>query len=270
MALTSNIVAYWKLDNTANDSVASFNGTLQGSPSYVTGKINQGIDLEFNSGQYVNIGADAAFSAAAYTIAGWINIESKNNDRVIFSKNNGTTDGYTFEVLSSGGGGQLNIIHQGVGNFAGSTAVGTATWIFVAVTYSGGTATIYVNGVSDGSGSLSAPTTSTQQQCIGSLSGAGDYFDGIIDEMGYWSRALTAGELLTLYNSGTGLQYPFTQTVSVSETSTETETYTYASTKVITLSETSTETESLTSTSPSTTWNKQAENSSSWSNQTKH
>jgi hypothetical protein len=35
-------------------------------------------------------------------------------------------------------------------------------------------------------------------------------FDGMIDEIGVWSRALTSGEVTQLYNSGAGLQYPFT------------------------------------------------------------
>jgi hypothetical protein len=35
------------------------------------------------------------------------------------------------------------------------------------------------------------------------------YFTGSIDEMGRWSRLLTATERTSLYNSGTGITYPF-------------------------------------------------------------
>jgi len=35
-------------------------------------------------------------------------------------------------------------------------------------------------------------------------------FDGLIDEVGIWSRALNSTEVSELYNSGSGLAYPFT------------------------------------------------------------
>src|SRR6202035_2479657 len=35
------------------------------------------------------------------------------------------------------------------------------------------------------------------------------YFDGDIDEVSIWNRALTSTEVSDLYNSGGGLQYPF-------------------------------------------------------------
>jgi len=35
------------------------------------------------------------------------------------------------------------------------------------------------------------------------------YFDGILDEVGLWSRAITGAEVTTLYNGGAGLTYPF-------------------------------------------------------------
>ncbi len=33
--------------------------------------------------------------------------------------------------------------------------------------------------------------------------------DGIVDEVGLWSRALTIAEVTALYNAGAGLAYPF-------------------------------------------------------------
>jgi hypothetical protein len=39
---------------------------------------------------------------------------------------------------------------------------------------------------------------------------SGGSFNGSIDEVGIWSRALTSSEVTSLYNSGSGRQYPFT------------------------------------------------------------
>ena len=38
--------------------------------------------------------------------------------------------------------------------------------------------------------------------------GGGLYFNGKLDEVGIWSRDLSASEVTELYNAGAGLQYP--------------------------------------------------------------
>jgi hypothetical protein len=42
---------------------------------------------------------------------------------------------------------------------------------------------------------------------IGRAAADGENFDGVIDEIGIWDRALTASEVSTLYNGGVGLGY---------------------------------------------------------------
>ena len=45
---------------------------------------------------------------------------------------------------------------------------------------------------------------------IGSRSsGAWNEFEGEIDELGIWSRVLTADEVTELWNGGAGITYPF-------------------------------------------------------------
>jgi len=39
-------------------------------------------------------------------------------------------------------------------------------------------------------------------------------FPGTIDEVGVWNRVLTSSEVASLYNTGTGFQYPFTATTT--------------------------------------------------------
>jgi len=89
------------------------------------------------------------------------------------------------------------------------------TWYFISATWdTGGTMTLYLNGssvatnTSTGTYSLSM----TPRLTIGTwwdspLSGT---LKGKVDEVGIWSRALSSSEITELYNSGTGLSYPFT------------------------------------------------------------
>jgi hypothetical protein len=83
-------------------------------------------------------------------------------------------------------------------------------------TLSGNTnrAKIYVNGsnvTSSSGGTIQSSTLSYSTYLnTGYLHGSGSFYNGYLDEVGVWSRALTSSEVTQLYNSGLGLQYPFT------------------------------------------------------------
>ncbi len=44
---------------------------------------------------------------------------------------------------------------------------------------------------------------------IGGRGDGAEFLDGSVDEVGIWNRTLTAGERTTLWNSGSGVTYPF-------------------------------------------------------------
>jgi hypothetical protein len=71
---------------------------------------------------------------------------------------------------------------------------------------------IYVNGNQEVGVTLAVTAfpDNTSPFSIGTWPGiGGQNFLGEIDEVGIWSRALTSGEISDLYNSGSGLSYPF-------------------------------------------------------------
>ena len=78
------------------------------------------------------------------------------------------------------------------------------TWFHIAITGTGGqgagtTATYYINGVNKGT-SLNRTPTLTQ---IGSYPTASLNWNGHIDEVAFWSVALTDAEILSIYNATT-------------------------------------------------------------------
>src|SRR5439155_2981652 len=93
----------------------------------------------------------------------------------------------------------------------GTTALALNQWYFVAGVYNAATQTmdVYVNGVLD-DGSLDGAVTSTQQNStynvdIGKRSGlSGFEFNGRIDEVRIYNRALAAGEIQTEMNAPVG------------------------------------------------------------------
>src|ERR1051326_3038319 len=83
-----------------------------------------------------------------------------------------------------------------------TTVVPLNTWTHVAAVYDGNALTIYINGIEDASATIGAVTlkTNTDPVAIG-WAGTTQYFNGGIDEVEIFNRALTAGEIQAIYRS---------------------------------------------------------------------
>jgi hypothetical protein len=108
----------------------------------------------------------------------------------------------------------FSVCSDGVGGSSAqvSWTPSTATWYHISVVYNAaaGTALFYVNGSQQGTTQTGMETSifnGGDALWIGR--GEGKYLDGVMDELGIWSRALTSTEVTSLYNGGSGLQYPF-------------------------------------------------------------
>lgn len=222
MALTDNIVAYYKFDaDNSNDSVGSNNGTdTSMSYSSTAGKINDGASFNGTSSRIdVPSGIYNLFTGtSSWTVNFWINFQETTSSykRAGFISSSTLIKGTYWGRASSG---DSWTVFASRNNGAGDQQVngttnmsGTGTWRMLTIRYDGTNLKVAVNGTNEGSvasnNTMTAPTT-------GAL-GAGDdgaggyiYLQCYQDEVGYWSRALTDGELTTLYNGGAGLQYPF-------------------------------------------------------------
>ena len=97
----------------------------------------------------------------------------------------------------------------------GSYTSPTTTWHSFGITHNGTTSILYKDGVASTNFTTSTDTSiwvndlpSLDNCRIGCMNrngtGNGDFFNGNIDELSYWSRALTASEISTLHNSGSG------------------------------------------------------------------
>ena len=79
----------------------------------------------------------------------------------------------------------------------GNTVLTTGQWYHVAATWDGTTGKIYVNGVLDnspGTAKASPIGTDTRPLYLGGRAGA-DYFDGMIRDVRFYNRPLSATEL---------------------------------------------------------------------------
>lgn len=144
-----------------------------------------------------------------FTISTWVKPNSPSDWVRIFDFGTGT-DSNMFLTPQPGGAGLRFAITTG-GNGAEqqlnySQAMATGAWMHVAVTLSGTTGTLYVNGtaVATNTAMTLKPSSlgSTTQNYIGKSQYAGDaYLNGLVDDFRIYNRALSASEISALAGS---------------------------------------------------------------------
>jgi hypothetical protein len=219
-SLWNDLLAYYTADNTPNDSLGNYNGTLVNGATYGTGIINQGFSFD-GVNDYVDLGNNLDFDGTTpFSISTWVKFDVLGNFEFIFSKRDltgffrgysihkRTTNEIEFQVANSAGGGQNRLA------LYTSTQLTNNTFYHCVVTYDGSRnpngVKIYLDGVSDTLVTRNNTLTDTISNS-GNL-WLGNYynspFNGLLDEVGIWDRVLTPSEVTELYNSGAGKQYP--------------------------------------------------------------
>ena len=214
--LTDGLVAYFKLDNSSlTEELSGVNGTNVGSTN-VSGKILSARDFELSSSQYINYSDNFDLSGNYATFNAWINpgtlgwsfIASKDDDV------NGRAYGFG---LNPSGGISLPIGSCGAGSTAGGMTTGN--WYMVTAVFNDSADLIkyYVDGVNYANYTTTCSLSDVNANFnLGrrEYSGAEDYYDGIIDEVGIWNIILNQTAIDDLYNNGTGFSYPFVVSIA--------------------------------------------------------
>jgi hypothetical protein len=217
---TPGLVGYWTFDgnkmvqNVTDSSSQHNNGNLVGfvstSSAEVLGKRGQA--LSFNGGtQCVTSNSSINFSGS-WTIGGWFNwqnIAGKGNERVF---GGGSSNIPVFWRTVS----QFGLVHGGTVDWLTGWVIPSKQWVYIVVTRSGTTATLYVNGA------LQAQTTSynfspgTSPVSIGcdSTGFPAEYFNGYADDVRIYNKALTAQQVAQLYGADTTLNAAQTKKVT--------------------------------------------------------
>lgn len=219
MELTDNLVAYYKLDESsgnASDSVGNITAS-NSSVTYVSGKINNG--ASFNRSAYLSLGTPSTLNfQGAMTISFWMYTSPTELYTMLIADATSSAANGVYIIYTH----PTRVIGFGWGN--GSTATSRETnndaytintWTHITVTRdSSKNQKIYVNGVE----ASYSQTENTSTPIYGTLQGLAigrkgsssyNYYTGLLDEVGFWSRALSKDEISQLYNSGAGLSYPF-------------------------------------------------------------
>jgi sRNA-binding protein len=189
----------------------------------VPGKIGNAINLTGN-GDYVQLPNNIVNGLTDFTISAWVNPTQNLIWSRVFDFGTGTNN-YMFLTVSAGGGPlRFAITTSGNGNEQQLTAPSTLplnTWSHVAVTLSGTTGTLYVNGtaVATNANMTLHPSSlgSTTQDYIGhSQFSADPTLDATVDDFQIYNRALSSADVATLASgqpgAGNVASYKFDET----------------------------------------------------------
>ena len=222
--LTTDLVSYYKFDGNANDAYGSNHGSVTGATNHLDyGKINQGYDFD-GSNDYIGMGDVFAFERTdSFSFSVWF---YGDDIGCIIDKQDLTNDyrGYDLRISEDG------VVHVWIinswGNWIGvntTESVDSSAWNHIIMTYNGNSLAsgieIYHNNVSLTKNviddTLSGTIVHNTPFQVGNRDSSAEayyLFDGYIDEVAIWDRALSGPEISELYNSGAGYQYPFEET----------------------------------------------------------
>jgi hypothetical protein len=175
----------------------------------VPGEIGNAVKLSGN-GEYVNLPSGIVSGLHDFTISAWVNPSANSAWSRVFDFGTGTSN-YMFLTLSAGGGPIRFAITTGGGEqqINGPGTLPLNTWSHVAVTLSGGTGTLYVNGQPVGTNTnmtlTPADLGATNQNWIGrSQFSADPFLAATVDDFQIYSRALSAAEIAALASGQAG------------------------------------------------------------------
>lgn len=197
------------LDSSGNGN----NGTYNNSPTVTTSVPSTGRNnpyaLSFNgSNQYLNMSNPSSLSLSIFTVSSWFKYGIDNVSyqyQTMISKSTGSNydDNYHINVSKT-----THFVGAIVGNrnpnityFAGNTQVNDGNWHMATLTYNSttGVGILYVDGVAqDSKAGLSAANLNSNAIDVGRYTTYG-YWSGSLDDIRIYNRALSASEVLALY-----------------------------------------------------------------------
>jgi len=238
--VTTGLVGYWTFDGAdlyesgtvaADKSGNSNNGTLSGftaASGAAPGKIGQALNFDGTNDE-VNLDnlTDFDFSQEnAFTISAWVFPDGSNATDNVFSRGDSFSSAddtvYYLSTLNTDGTRWRAAVSDGTNIELVNSDVGTVSvgkWQHLAMVWDGSSLTLYKDRVAlflTTSGTVTAiwdgDHAVDRETSIGAEGRDEDQnWDGKIDEVRVYSRALSAGEIKQLYNQGVGARVAKTQ-----------------------------------------------------------
>jgi hypothetical protein len=227
-SLDSSIYGVYNGDNVNDTSGNARNGTNVNNVTFTTGKV--GNAFTFNGSNYISLPNNTFKFTGDFSVSLWFYCKVSANPQTLINGYDYTGSLSGGWVLASFSTGymefQVYVNTQATSKSRYQVPFNTSTynnqWVHITLTRASGTSTkIYINGT-EASGSFSkgsvADNPTYLTNCYSEIGGDFVTSGGLInpcdngtkiDAVTVWNKVLTADKVASLYNTGTGAEYPF-------------------------------------------------------------
>jgi hypothetical protein len=212
----NGLVGAWAFDEASGDSVLDASGrrntgTIMGA-TRTEGQYGRGLEFD-GEDDWVTVADSSSLDlTTGMTLSAWVKPAALGaNWRTVVIKERSDQLAYALYANTDAGKPSGHVFTDRDNGLAGPTSLAEGEWSHVATTWDGETLRLFVNGAEVANMPLSGPAiTSTGALRIGGNAVWGEWFEGRIDEVRVYNRALSAEELLadrdTPISAGSGSQ----------------------------------------------------------------
>ena len=204
----AGLVAWWRAEGNALDSVGTSHGTLVNGATFAPGLAGQAFSFD-GVDDYLSVpdSPNWAFGTNDFTIECWTEFDQVKSSMLVYQLNGTSSGGFEFDFQVQGGA-LPSILGFAIdpNSFGISRPWSPASnaWYHLAVTRTAGTFRLYVDGQQLGA---EQPDARPIAQVTGPLQignyGATSYaLNGLIDELSIYRQALSPGQISTLHAAG--------------------------------------------------------------------
>src|SRR5215471_8497199 len=209
------LVSWWKGEGNALDTAGGNDGALLNGTTFVSSEVGQGFSFDGNN-QIVQIPYSPSLITSNFTVEAWVKPSTQVSDAIgqdlIFGQNFGVP-----QLVVRPGTNGLRVVWQfGTSHFSfhevvGTTEIPIGQFSHLVGTWDGTTLRLYIDGVLN---AQSTPGVSpVDSGCPFSIGGfynpaagecqyVGQFFNGVIDEVSYFDRALFDAEIAVIHDAG--------------------------------------------------------------------
>jgi hypothetical protein len=216
-AADTALVGQWHLDEgrgaTVSDSSGNNNnGTITGGAQWVQGRFGAGLDFDGQTGRVQILDNAAIEPSSSLSVSAWVkSAGSPGLFRYVVAKGATGCIAASYGLYTGPNGGlEFYLSHRRGTAYTPSPDAGTGVWDgrwhMVVGTYDGATIRLFVDGNEVGSGTARTGTIEyllldSNDLFIGDYPGCVQHnFQGVIDEINIWSRALSAAEVQAAFS----------------------------------------------------------------------
>lgn len=208
-SLQKGLVGDWSLNGNAKDATPYSNNGTVNSATLTTdrkGRTNSAYAFTAASSHSVSLGTGVpSLTGGDFTVSLWAKASSGNGTPSVFSQGipgSWPTNLFIIYYGDTANSNGIRIWH-GTSIITNTVSVLDGNWRHVVLTRSGSNFTLYKNAVQAATGTSASNFTSTSST-IGANNNngtLGQFYNGSLDDIRIWKRALTTAEISTLYNS---------------------------------------------------------------------